>query len=80
MEKKLKYLGKSEGQNLHPDYVGTETYQYEFEGTPITIFIKNGKVWKFGYPRSRDKVNLIEKFEASMDYQAICDFFDKSNI
>lgn len=80
MGKLLKYLGKAEGGNLHPDYVGTESYQYEFEGSLITIIIKNGKVWKFGYPRSRDKVDLIEKFETSIDYQAICDFFDKIKI
>lgn len=77
MEKKLKYLGKAEGRNLHPDYVGTESYLCEFENSFITITIKNGKVWQFGYPRDRDKIGIIEKFEASKDYQEIIRFFEQ---
>lgn len=77
MEKKLKYIGKAECRNLHPDYVGTELYRYEFENSFITIIIKNGKVWQFGYPRDRDKIGIIEKFEESKDYQEIIRFFEQ---
>lgn len=66
MEKNIKFLAEEKGVKF---------YEYSFNGNRISIILDTNKEITF-----QGEVSIINKFMKAKDYQAVCDYFDKSNI
>ena len=66
MEKNIKFLAEEKGVKF---------YEYSFNGNRIRIIQDTNNEITF-----QGEVAIINKFMKSKDYQAVCDYFGKSNI
>jgi hypothetical protein len=66
MEKNIKFLAEEKGVKF---------YEYSFNGNRIRIIQDTNNEITF-----QGGVSIINRFMETEDYQAVCDYFGKSNI